>query len=337
MHSGAHADEPRVGSEPEPAAGDLPRSLEQLFEVPDGEKDNHGNEIRKGADPKTGWPLEIRHKECGMHLVFIPQGNFEMGSEEGGKDEKPVHEVIISHPFYAGKYEVTVAEFKIFVQDTGHNSDQEADDGRWVYTVTGGLYGWESKPDANWRNPYFTQTDEDPVVLVSWNDCQKVLHWLNGMAEGGMFRFPTEAEWEYMARAGSKTKFFWGDGVSEIVQYANTLDRAAKVKFSGLTWAPDYDDGHGVTAPVGRFKPNAYGLYDIAGNVWEWCQDYGRLYKPGSWNNPIGSDPWYRSIRGGSWSNKADCALSAYRGGNTGTNRRDDAGFRVIFVPSKNR
>src|SRR5262249_10455549 len=136
----------------------------------------------------------------------------------------------------------------------------------------------------SWRNPGFAQTDEHPVVNVSWNDAQAFCDWLS-QKEGKKYRLPTEAEWEYGCRANTRTRFHGGDEDGTLWQVANAMDRSLgaqwsynKLKnkevqrrlsdwFESVTW----DDGYPFTAPVGRFRPNAFGLYDMHGNVWEWC------------------------------------------------------------------
>ncbi len=225
----------------------------------------------------------------GMEFVLIKGGCFTMGdsSGEGDPNERPVHEVCVDD-FYIGKYEVTNEQFKKFKKD--HNSGSS--DGMNL------------------------DEDKQPVVNVSWMDGVAFAAWLSEKS-GQNYRLPTEAEWEYAARAGSTASRFWGDDPDQACTYANVADLSAKAKRPKWT-AFVCDDGHVVAAPVGSFKPNDFGLYDILGNTWEWCEDvynseaYGKLPK----DNPVyrGSGE-YRVMRGGGWSNGPLGIRSSHRVG----------------------
>jgi serine/threonine protein kinase len=185
-----------------------------------------------------------------IEMVAIPGGSFEMGSPSGEEgrddDEGPVHTVRVS-PFWMGKYEVTVGQFRAFVDDTGYRTEAETGDGAFVWSGS----EWTKKRDANWRNPYFTQSEKDPVVCVSWNDAQKFIEWLNTKVPERVFRLPSEAEWEYACRSGTKTARPWGDRADDGCPYANTADQSAKRKNSGWTVC-GCDDGYAETSPVGN-------------------------------------------------------------------------------------
>ncbi|MEK8019335.1 MAG: formylglycine-generating enzyme family protein [Candidatus Parabeggiatoa sp.] len=177
----------------------------------------------------------------GPEMIIIPAGKFRMGDiqDTGGDDEKPVHEVSVKS-FAMGRYPLTVGEFRQFVDATGYKTEEEKEE----YT-------------SNWRNPSFPQQDDQPVVCISWNHAMAYIDWLTQQT-GQAYGLPSEAQWEYAARAGTDTDYWWGN---EIGQNRAVCDNC------GSQW----DDKQ--TAPVGSFKPNPFGLYDTAGNVWEWCAD----------------------------------------------------------------
>jgi formylglycine-generating enzyme required for sulfatase activity len=226
----------------------------------------------------------------GMEFVLIPAGSFSMGADKnfdpaGDDDETPQHRVTISKPFYLGKYEVT--------------------QGQWT-AVMG-------------SNPSEFKGRSNPVEQVSWDDVQVFIQRLNRQEGHNRYRLPTEAEWEYAARAGTSSAYSFGDGADSLGRYA---------------W---YGNNSGVeTHPVGQKQPNAWGLYDMHGNVWEWVQDwYGERY----YSNASGTDPKgpssgsIRVLRGGSWFDDAEYCRSAFRGSFTPDDRGNDIGFRLALSP----
>ncbi|MBL8331035.1 MAG: SUMF1/EgtB/PvdO family nonheme iron enzyme [Rubrivivax sp.] len=272
-------------------------------------------------------------------LVLLPAGSFQMGSPEGEKDrwtdgrEGPVHEVRIGYRLAVGRTEVTRGEFGRFVSATGYRTAAEKGDGCFVWN------GTASAKDAarNWRSPGFEQTEEHPVVCVSWNDAQEYLKWLNGRAAGKGFRLLSEAEWEYAARAGQGAKRYpWGDDLdySTICAYANGADRKAKAEVPGAANWPvaNCDDGYAYTAPAGRLRPNAFGLYDMHGNAWEWVQDVWNANYHGT---PTDGSAWTsgyqarRLLRGGSWNYNPQFLRSAIRYGDAPDFRVSGTGFRI--------
>lgn len=300
----------------------------------------------------------------GMTLVRIPAGTFYMGSNESLarlqkayplaererlealKDEAPVHRVRISRAFYVGQTEVTVGQFRRFVQASSYVPESEADG-------TGG-YGYNADYDPeksvrgdafegrdvrySWRNPGFAQDDNHPVVNITWNDAQALARWLS-QQEGRHYRLPTEAEWEYAARAGTRTRYHSGDDPRSLRKVANTFDASAKPlwpKFAAHALAGD--DGFAFTAPVARFRPNAFGLYDMHGNAWEWTNDwYGEDYYAHSpTQDPQGPSEGHVYVRrGGSWHTWSLYARSSYRNWNSPQTRYTLVGMRLVLDAPK--
>jgi formylglycine-generating enzyme required for sulfatase activity len=279
-------------------------------------------------------------KDCAdcPEMVVIPAGSFMMGSpdiEKGRQPdgrEGPVHEVRIGYPYALGKHEVTRGEFSRFAAASGYKTEAER---------TSGCAEWDGKAwvhDAskNWRNPGFPQTDSHPVVCVSWNDAQAYLTWLNKKVPGKGFRLPSEAEWEYAARAGQgAARYPWGDdaGNSKICGFANGMDTIGKAQVSVPWSAASCGDGHAYTAPAGSFKANDFGLYDMHGNAWEWVQDvwhenYQGAPRDGSaWVN--GGDQARRVLRGGAWDFDPGSLRSANRDRSAPVNRDGSTGMRI--------
>jgi formylglycine-generating enzyme required for sulfatase activity len=216
-----------------------------------------------------------------MQFALIPAGEFQMGSANGANDERPVRTVRISKPFYLGIYEVTQGQWEAVM---GNNPSQ-------------------FKGDAS-----------RPVERVSWEEVQQFIDKLNAREGGTKYRLPTEAEWEYAARAGSTTAYSFGDDSSQLGKYA---------WFEG--------NAGNTTHPVGKLQPNAWGLYDMHGNVWEWVQDWYGKYAAEPVTDPqgpaSGSD---RVIRGGGWGHVAGFCRSAYRLHGAPGGRSDSLGFRLL-------
>lgn len=306
---------------------------------------------------QTGPVIE---NSIGMKLVAIPAGEFQMGSVESPEtlakaypgydkerftqlaDEGPVHTVRITRPFYMGQHEVTVGQFKRFLAASGYTPESIAD-------KTGG-YGYNpdyvaqrsAKQDAfegrdpkySWQNPGFAQGDHDPVVNVTWHDAQALAQWLS-QTEHRTYRLPTEAEWEYACRAGSRTRYQGGDDPASLKDTANVFDASAKNNWPD--WAPFAllsSDGHPFTAPVGQFAPNAFGLHDMHGNVWEWTADWhdDHYYAHAPVNDPQGPETGsVRVRRGGSWHTWSFYARCSYRNWNAPTTRYTLVGIRLVM------
>jgi len=240
-------------------------------------------------------------------MVVLPAGSFMMGSpsSEAGRDdnEGPVHRVRIARPFAVGVYEVTRGEYARFVSATGHRHG----DSCWTYE--GGE--WEERSGRNWRRPGFSQTDRHPVVCVSWVDARAYARWLSGET-GESYRLLSESEWEYAARAGTTTAYYFGDRISS--SQAN------------------YNNNEGRTLPVGSYPANGFGLHDVHGNVWEWMEDcWNDSYRgaPSTGRSWDSGDCRRRVLRGGSWYIRPRYLRSAIRNWSTTGSRNLLAGFRV--------
>ena len=246
---------------------------------------------------------EALERELVGEMVSIPAGTFRMGdlSDEGDDDERPVHSVEVP-AFNMGKHEVTFTQ--------------------WDTCVADGGCGRYRPDDEGWGR------GNRPVINVSWDDAQGYIDWLNDKT-GGNFRLPSEAEWEYAARAGSTTKYHYGNSESQLCRYANHADSSTDIDWRNKACS----DGVGIgTAAVGSYQPNSYGLYDMHGNVWEWTED--------CWNDSYAGAPsdgsaWElggcgrRVLRGGSWYFLPWYLRSAGRFWNTRSYRFHSVGFRL--------
>lgn len=247
-------------------------------------------------------------------MATIPAGSFKMGDVNGvGEyDEVPVRTVTFARPFEMARREVTVREFRAFVEATGYDSGSSC----WTHE----RQRTTERRGRTWRNPGFRQGDDHPVTCLNWDDAQAYIAWLNAET-GRTFRLPTEAEWEYAARAGTKTEYFWGDDIADGCGSANVADQSVRGVIVNVPLAP-CSDGFAYTSPVASFAPNAFGLYDMLGNVFEWVEDcyqprYDRAPSDGS---AIGAwacdDPRLkgrRATRGGSWYSRPIYVRSADR------------------------
>ena len=273
--------------------------------------------------------LEALKLELAGEMVSIPGGTFRMGdvSGEGDDDEKPVHGVTVP-AFMMGKYEVTVGQFRRFVEATDYRTEAErnadAKDGCRIYTGDSWSWTW----GRSWQNPGYAIDDKQPVDCVSWNDAQAYIAWLTEQT-GESYRLPSEAEWEYAARAGSTTIYHYGNVESQLCLYANHADTSTDFNWRNKSCS----DGVGNrTATVGRYRPNAFGLYDMHGNVNEWVQDcWNESYTgaPSDGRDWTGGDCSRRGLRGGSWYNNIRSLRSADRHGYTRSHRYFTLGFRL--------
>ena len=277
--------------------------------------------------PAPGKPKTKIEPNTQMEFIWIEGGCYMMGQsddekkqiiDERGKDvynlyskrELPRHEVCVSG-FWFAKYPVTVGQFRQFVLETQYKTDAEK--AGESYTLQDDR--WQLVKGVHWQNPGFEQDDDHPVVCISWNDSVALTKWLSEKHQRP-FRLPTEAEWEYACRAGTTTFRFWGDDPSQACQYANVADLTLKKRFN-YKYYHNCDDGYVYTSPVGSFLPNPWGLYDMLGNVWEWCADAfdEEAYLKHEKNNPVmeleGAS--FRVLRGGSWFNSPASVRCAAR------------------------
>lgn len=302
----------------------------------------------------------VHVNSIGMELVRLPAGEFLMGSDETAADlarsfgdheperlhqfgdEAPRHRVRLTRPFYLGRFEVTRGQFRRFVTESGHVPESIAD-GTGGYghnpaydpRTTARQDAFEGRhPRYSWENPGFAQDDDHPVVNVTWHDAVAMARWLS-RREGRTYRLPTEAEWEYACRAGTTTRYHGGDAPASLRGAGNLFDRDAVPHWP--QWqdrALDHRDGHAFTAPVGRYAPNAFGLHDLHGNVWEWTADWHAddYYARSPVDDPTGpAEGSVRVRRGGSWHTWPLYARCAFRNWNSPETRYTLVGMRLVM------
>ena len=296
-------------------------------------------------------------KDCAdcPDMVSIPAGRFEMGSTSAESDrekmppqyaawEKPRHGVTIAKPFALGRFEITKAQYAAFVAATAR------EDGFYcrIYDAPGVYF--VTTPGKSWKDTGFKQADDEPVVCVSWYDAVGYAQWLSAKT-GHTYRLPTEAEWEYAARTGSSTARHWGDAPEQACEYANGGDLDAgdgpyqwgkpgapvTYGFNGTDRLIQCRDGYVFTSPVGHYKPNAFGLYDMLGNAWEWMADcfhdsYTGAPTDGSaWDGASEKCASDRRInRSASWAHFPWGIRSSLRNKNAADARFYTLGFRLV-------
>jgi formylglycine-generating enzyme required for sulfatase activity len=328
---------------------------EVVLEVAANSKLSHRFTLEK-CRPKPGDTLRLDlGNGTAMELVWIPSGTcmigstpeereWAVGSEGQGKEEwfkdegDSPRSFTLKDGFWLGRTEVTVGQWKRFVEATRYETDAEKSGQAWCLDDSGGAWGWvkgKSWRDPNWLN--VSVRDDHPVACISWNDAKAFCDWLNRqnkrrLDEEYRFRLPGEAEWEYACRGGRKgsTKFWWGDRLSD---GEGRLNGAGTEEIKrGSSWSAKYswNDGYGWGAPVDSFGTkgrNGFGLADMLGNVWEWCED---VYQAGGANLTIGNaNGAVRVLRGGSFDNVPGYLRCAYRAGYTASKPYSFFGFRV--------
>jgi formylglycine-generating enzyme len=313
----------------------------------------------------------VVENSIGMKLVRVPAGDFTMGSDESAEalalsypqyerarltdlaDEAPVHRVRITRDFFLGQHEVTVGQFRRFIEASGYTPESVADG-------TGG-YGYNAAYDPattkrgdafegrdvkySWRNPGFAQNDSHPVLNVTWNDAVAMARWLT-QVEGKTYRLPTEAEWEYACRAGSTSRYHAANDLPNRAAASNDNDPRSLLKIANVfdadalrfwpRWAAfalPASDGHAFTAPVGSLAPNRFGLHDMLGNAWEWTADWHdeNYYAQSPAADPPGPATGnVRVRRGGSWHTWPLYARCSYRNWNSPDTRYTLVGIRLL-------
>jgi formylglycine-generating enzyme required for sulfatase activity len=251
------------------------------------EKQKPGEVVKEKPSETVEASSETLTNSIGMKFKLIPAGSFLMGSPESEKDREKdeiLHKVTLTKPYYLGVYEVTQEQYE---------------------KVMG-------------SNPSEFKGAKRPVEMVSWNDAQEFCRKLSQLEKNMTYRLPSEAEWEYAARAGTKTLYYWGDSFD--ARYA---------------WC---GDSVRETQEVGTLRPNAWGLYDMSGNVFEWCEDRCGTYSAGDQVDPLdASIVRYRVVRGGDWDGVPRICRSAFRGKNASVDCLNSIGFRVVAVPKAGR
>jgi sulfatase modifying factor 1 len=278
-------------------------------------------------------------------MVVVPAGSFLMGSMPAEQEfsvsqgrqrkftdrENPRHEVSIARAFAVGVFEVTRDQFATFVRETGRPMPAGCE----TYEPADGKFKRTPSPQKGWLDPGYPQAGDHPAVCLQWDDAHDYARWLAAKT-GEPYRLLSEAEWEYVARAGTTTYRYWGDdsGNTEGCRYANVADRTPTPH--GRPWQPafvyDCDDGFWATSPAGRYEPNAFGVHDIIGNVWEWLEDCANESYEGA---PADGSAWVsgdcgrRALRGGAFHENGAYTRIAMRGFNTHSSRFNTDGFRV--------
>jgi formylglycine-generating enzyme required for sulfatase activity len=268
------------------------------------------------ADPELKIDLG---KGVSLEMVLVKKGQFREGSAEteGGRgNDETQRDVTLTKDFYMAKYPVTVAQFRRFVEDTGYLTEAERGSSGGFGLDGGKLV---QRKDFSWKKPGYQIKDDCPVTMVTYDDAFAFVYWLRDKS-GRKFTLPTEAQWEYACRAGTTTPFYNGSGdtdLDEIGWYAGNSNKAAQ--------------------PVGKKKPNAFGLYDMSGNVFQWCRDWYGPYGDDATDplearsNLIEKQPPRRVLRGGSWFKAAHYCRSASRWRSTAASRNADNGMRVMI------
>ncbi|MDX2222604.1 MAG: SUMF1/EgtB/PvdO family nonheme iron enzyme [Rhodospirillaceae bacterium] len=266
-------------------------------------------------------------------MIVVPAGAFRMGTPVGTDinnetGEMPPVEMTIPRPFLIGRYELTRGEFEVFARETGFEP-------KILCRVWNrGLNRYDDDANRTWRNPGVPANPrpEHPVSCVSWPEAKLYIDWLSARA-GKAYRLPTEAEWEYAARAGSSALYPWGESPHAGCKYANVYD-ITTLRRTPQAWPhAGCVDGFSDIAPAGSLEPNAFGIYDMIGNVWEWAEDcatkshIGRPKDGSAWRWQGGCKRVIQ--RGGGWFTSVERARPGYHGDATATDHFDFGGFRV--------
>lgn len=278
------------------------------------------------VNPVAGDRRDLPHEKnsLGMTLVRLPAGKFMRGAKDDDNLRmaalEPRLEAKVDKPIWISAYEVTRGQFRKFVETTGYRTDAEKE-GFSSFNHDAS----DERRDVIWRTPGIDQDDRHPVVCVSWFDAVNFCDWLSRM-EGRRYRLPSDVEWAYACRAGGDTRFIWGHDPDEGMGWGNFGDSALKRRVANphREWF-NFDDGYAATAPVGSFRPNDWGLYDMLGNVCEWTES--RVSLP---NTPAKQLPRTYAVRGGAWDlPPRNCRVSS-RGWASPADRFRFVGFRLV-------
>ena len=313
--------------------------------------------VSKSRDPDSAtMPRQNktwREPVTGMEFVWIPGGCFEMGQSQAERSfllsfagEEACQELFFDEAprglqcldgFWLGRYEVTADEFAVFTEKSGYRTDAEREGTAWAYDGQTERWTVETGHARSWKNPGFPQGGRHPVTTVSWNDAQAMARWLSDSGVG-VFRLPTEREWEYACRGGTVTIWFWGDDPDKMCTYCNIVNAASPKADALWKKAPSCLEQSVYAAMVGSYAPNPFGLFDILGNVWEWCDD---LYLPdhetemsGQDDRGAGGTP-KRVLRGGGWNSYPSIVRPSFRCGYPQAIRSSSIGFRLAMSPEK--
>lgn len=257
------------------------------------------------ATPGTRFHDAQRDGTAGPEMVVVPAGTFSMGTlgSSGADDERPAHAVTFTRPFALGRFEITVAEYGRFLSATGRPvPNAQATAGRQI-----------------------------PAMDMSWDDAAAYARWL-AAETGKPYRLPSEAEWEYAARGGRATEYHFGDDPLLLCSHANVADSAFRARYPEFDWSLPCADGHAEQAPVGSYRPNAFGLHDMHGNVSEWNADCWNESYAGA---PADGSAWIirecgsHVQRGGSYFDAADVQRARKRYGTYHEHHETDIGLRV--------
>ena len=289
----------------------------------------------------------------GMTLMLIRPGSFDMGSGEedqkwaiahGGhsgwveNEGQPVR-VKLTRSYWIGATEVTMGQFRQFVDEAHYRCQAERGNAPLIWNTT--QQGWEKKKGRSWAKPGFRQTSDHPVTCMTWFDASAFCEWLTDrerelgfISTNQLYRLPTEAEWEFACRGNQHSRYAWDGPFEQAQDYANVVDSTPLP--DGSIWkGPHYPwkDGHAFTAPVASFKPTRNRLYDMHGNVWEWCQNFFYRYPDSKQIDPMGpTNGTKRMLRGGSWDNNAGSFRATIRRDAFPLFSADTTGFRVVLT-----
>jgi len=278
-------------------------------------------------EPAAAQPGSITWKEplTGMEFVRIPAGCFEFRCPaDTGRSSSST---LCTDGFWLGIHEVTRGQFRVFIEATGYRTDAEREGFSWAYSGQ-----WEKRAGQDWRNAGFPQDDRHPVVNVSWNDAKAMAKWLSEKNREH-FRLPTESEWEYAC--GDRQSAESSPDAESVCRQANVADATALESFPA--WKTRAcRDGHVHTAPVGSLRPDRFGLYDLVGNVWEWCEDVciSGTGSDHAMNKVVPAKHSIRVVRGNGWNSGPGLRGCAARETLQVPERRgNDVGFRLMRAP----